>query len=177
MMGIAVARGAAMYDHRSDLPGEAHRYATQTQSYGPSSRTGHLRCDVKISDEEIFYPLVDQPDILVIMSEQAYAKYAEGLKEQGTLIMDEGLVRERPERKLFLVPATKAAQEIGTRSVANVVMLGALQSITGCISYDALKRGMFDLVPEVTHELNAKALERGRGLGDELMGAEGGGQR
>ena len=168
-MGIAVARAAAMYDPVKKDVGERHRYAAQTQSYGPSARGGHSRCDVKISDVEIHYPFVDRPDVLVLMSEQAYKKYLGGAKESGMVILDGDLVRERPDCQHFIVPATKAAEEIGTRVIANVVMLGAFQSITGSISFEALRRAVLDLVPNMTHELNEKALERGRILGEELL--------
>ena len=169
LMGIAVARGAAMYDHSKDAGDGAHKYATQTQSYGPAARGGHSRCDVKISEKEIHYPFIDRPDILVLMSEQAYKKYLPDLKESGIVIMDGDLIKERPDCKFFLVPATNSAEALGTRIVANVVMLGAFQAITGLIGQDALRKAIFDLVPEPTHELNEKALERGRELGEELL--------
>lgn len=168
-MGIAVARAAAMYDPVKSAGSEQHRYATQTQSYGPAARGGHSRCDVKIADEEIHYPFIDRPEVLVLMSEQAYKKYLEGAKDSGVVIIDGDLIRERPDCRLFIVPATKAAEEIGTRVVANVVMLGAFQRLTESVSFDALKRAVMDLVPEMTHELNTKALERGRALGEELL--------
>ena len=169
LMGIAVARAAALYDLKKSPSGDKNRYAIQTQSYGPSARGGHSRCDVKISDEEIHYPFIDKAEILVIMSEQAYRKYSGDLKESGIMILDSDLVKERPSCKLFIVPATKAAEELGTRVVANVVMLGAFQAITDATSYEALKKAVLDQVPDMTHELNTKALERGRELGKEAL--------
>jgi len=169
LMGIAVARGAAMYDRTDHVGDGGHRYATQTQSYGPSARGGHSRCDVKISDDEIHYPFIEKPDVLVLMSEQAYKKYLPGLKDSGIVIMDADLIKERPDGKLFLVPATSAAESLGARVVANVVMLGAFQTITGVVSREALRKAVLDLVPEMTHDLNTKALERGRELGEERL--------
>lgn len=168
-MGIAVARAAAMYDLKKDATGDPHRHAIQTQSYGPSARGGQSKCDVKISDHEINYPFIDKADILVILSEQAYKKYMGDLRENGLMILDGDLVKERPSCKLLIVPATNAAEALGTRVVANVVMLGAVQTITDVISYEALKRAVLDLVPEMTHDLNTKALERGRELGREAL--------
>lgn len=166
LMGIAVARAASIYDKKSSSATQAlHRYAVQTQSYGPSARGGHSRCDVKISDSEMYYPFVDLPDILVIMSEQAYRKYSSDINEGGLLILEDDLVKENPEGNVIRIQATRAAEEIGTRIVANVVMLGAFQVLTRVISWDALVNAVMDLVPEVTHDLNTKALERGRELG------------
>lgn len=169
LMGIAVARGAAMYDLGGNSVGNGHGYATQTQSYGPAARGGHSRCDVKISKSDIHYPFIDRPDVLVLMSEQAYRKYLPGLKEDGIVIMDGDLIRERPDCQHFLIPATNAAEELGARVVANVVMLGAFQKITGSVSSEALRMAVLDLVPAVTHELNEKALERGRELGEKAL--------
>jgi len=168
-MGIAVARAAVLYDLKESPSGDRNRYAIQTQSYGPSARGGHSRCDVKISDEEIHYPFIEKAEILVVMSEQGYRKYSRDLTESGMMIIDSDLVKERPSCKLFIIPATKAAEELGTRIVANVVMLGAFQAITNTISYEALKTGILDQVPELTHELNTRALERGRELGEEAL--------
>lgn len=166
LMGIAVARAASIYDKKSSLATQAlHRYAVQTQSYGPSARGGHSRCDVKISENEMYYPFVDLPDYLIIMSEQAFEKFGRELKDTGLLIIDEDMVKESPEGRVVRVPATRIAETLGTRIVANVVMLGAFQVITNVISWDALFKSVMDLVPKVTHELNTKALERGRELG------------
>jgi len=164
-----VARAAALYDLKEVSSGDRHRFAIQTQSYGPSARGGHSRCDVKISDEEIHYPFIEKADVLVIMSEQAYRKYSDNISESGMMILDSDLVKERPTCKLFTVPATKAAEDLGTRIVANVVMLGAFQAITKAVPMEALKRAVLDQVPEMTHELNTKALERGSELGMEAL--------
>jgi len=174
LMGIAVARAASIYDKKSSSATQAlHRYAVQTQSYGPSARGGHSRCDVKISEAEMYYPFVDLPDILVIMSEQAFRRYSQDINEGGLLILEDDLVKENPQGNVIRIQATRAAEELGTRIVANVVMLGAFQVLTKVISWDALVNAVMDLVPEITHELNMKALERGRDLGIEAVkGAE-----
>jgi len=166
LMGIAVARAASLYDKKSSSATQAlHRYAVQTQSYGPSARGGHSRCDVKISDEEMYYPFVDMPNILVAMSEQAFKRYGSEVRESGLLILEENLVKEQPPGRVIRVPATEAAESLGTRIVANVVMLGAFQVITDVITWGALERSVLDLVPKMTHDLNINALETGKKLG------------
>lgn len=171
LMGIALARAAALYDVIKDENGERTRYATQTQSYGPSARGGHSRCDVKISDEEIHYPFIETPDILVVLSEQAYRKYSNDLETKGIMILDSDLVKENPSCKYFKIPATKIAEEeLGTRIVANMVMLGAVQEITRIVSWDALLRAVLEMVPKMTHDLNKSALERGRELARHIVG-------
>ena len=156
LMGIVLARAAALYEKKS---------AIQTQSYGPSARGGHSKCDVKISDHEMLYPFVDVPDYLVIMSQQAYSKYVGERKPSTQVIIDPDLVLDRPNGNVLEVPATKAAEEIGTRIVANVVMLGAFREISNVVSAESLELSLLDSVPPATHELNKKALSLGAELG------------
>jgi 2-oxoglutarate ferredoxin oxidoreductase subunit gamma len=170
LMGIVLARAAALYDRPMGEDGKEHRKsAIQTQSYGPSARGGHSKCDVKISDEEMLYPFVEIPDYLVIMSQQAYVKYIGERKPDTKMIIDPDLVLDRPKGDLYLVPATKAAEGIGTRIVANVVMLGAFRQISGIVSEEALEKALLETVPKPTHDLNKSALALGAKLGAEAM--------
>lgn len=170
LMGIILARAAALHDRPVGEDGKVHRkYAIQTQSYGPSARGGHSKCDVKISDEEMMYPFVEIPDYLVIMSQQAYAKYIGERKPETRIILDPDMVLDRPKGHLYLVPATKAAEGMGTRIVANVVMLGAFRHISELIPQEALEKALLETVPKPTHDLNRKALALGAKLGEEAM--------
>lgn len=169
-MGIVLARAAALYDKPVGEDGKEHRkFAIQTQSYGPSARGGHSKCDIKISDEEMLYPFVEIPDYLVIMSQQAYSKYIGERRPDTKIIIDPDLVLDRPKGDVYLVPSTKAAEEMGTRIVANVVMLGAFRQISGIVSQEALEKALFETVPKPTHDLNRNALALGAKLGTEAM--------
>jgi len=170
LMGIILARAAALYDRPVGEDGKEHRkFAIQTQSYGPSARGGHSKCDVKISDEEMLYPFVEIPDYLIIMSQQAYSKYIGERKPDTRIIIDPDLVLDRPKGDVFMVPATKAAEGMGTRIVSNVVMLGAFRQISGIISSEALEKALLESVPKPTHDLNRSALAMGAKLGAEAV--------
>ena len=171
LMGIVFARAAALYDRRTGEDGKAVRKsAIQTQSYGPAARGGHSKCDVKISDKEMLYPFVEVPDYLVIMSQQAYAKYIQERRPETKIIIDPDLVFDRPKGDVFHIPATKAAEtEIGTRIVANVVMLGAFREISDLVTVDALEKALLESVPKPTHDLNRSALRMGTRLAREAL--------
>src|SRR5574344_423285 len=83
MAGIIVGKAAALYDNIN---------AVQTQSYGPEARGGASKTEVVISDDEIYYPKVQEPDILVAMSHTALIKYLDDLKDNGILIIDLDMV-------------------------------------------------------------------------------------
>lgn len=170
LMGIVLARAASLYERQTDEDGkEKRKTAIQTQSYGPSARGGHSKCDVKISDQEMLYPFVEIPDWLIIMSQQAYAKYILERKPETKVLVDPDLVMDRPTGHVYYISATKAAESIGTRIVANVVMLGAFREISGVVSVEALEHALTDALPKPTHDLNKSALALGAKLGREAM--------
>jgi 2-oxoglutarate ferredoxin oxidoreductase subunit gamma len=157
--GIIVASAAAI---------QSGKNAVQTQSYGPESRGGACKSEVVISEEEIDFPKVTEPDILVVMSQHAYNEYADSVKPQGVLILDPDMIPHEIELanvKVYRIPSTKIADELGKRIVANIVMLGAFAAITEVLSKDALKDSIKANIPKGTEELNLAAFERGYGRG------------
>ncbi len=167
-----MARAAALYERPTGEEGKpVKRYAIQTQSYGPSARGGHSKCDVKISDAEMLYPFVEIPDYLVVLSQQAYSKYINERKPDTKILIDPDLVLERPKGDVYMVPATKTAEGLGTRIVTNVVMLGAFREISNIVSYESLERALLDTLPKPTHDLNRLALSTGGKLATEVIAA------
>jgi len=156
LSGYIIGKAAAIYDRK---------YATFTQSYGPESRGGACSAQVIVSDEPVHYPHLIEPDILVIMSQEAYSKYVDDLKPGGLLIVDEDLVHtdDRAQgKRLFKIPATRLAEEkLGRRVVANIVMLGFFSAITDVVSKEAMLQAVLSSVPKGTEELNARAFETG----------------
>jgi 2-oxoglutarate ferredoxin oxidoreductase subunit gamma len=153
--GIIVAAAASIH---------ADKNAVQTQSYGPESRGGACKSEVVISEEEIDFPKVVEPDVLVVMSQHAYNDYAEDVKPGGTVILDPGMIpREKNLKNLevYRVPATKIAEQLGRKIVANIVMLGAFTAITELLDEKALKESIKENIPKGTEELNLAAFEKG----------------
>jgi len=138
--------------------------AIQTQSYGPEARGGSSKAEVIISDDEIDYPKVLKPDILLVMSQEAFNKYGNNLKEDGFLIIDTTFVRDNlpTGSKVFAAPYTRIAKDnLGKEMFANIVALGAIAAITGIVSKESLLKALFARIPAGTEEVNQKALELG----------------
>jgi len=153
--GIIVAAAASIHENKN---------AVQTQSYGPESRGGACKSEVVISEEKIDFPKVVDPDVLVVMSQHAYNDYAEDVKSGGTVILDPDMIpHEKNLRNLniYRVPATKMAEGLGRKIVANIVMLGAFISITRLLDEKAMKESIKENIPKGTEELNLAAFEKG----------------
>ncbi len=149
-----------------------HKESTLTQSYGPEARGGACSAQVIISDSPIHYPYVRNPDILVCMSQAGYDKYGELLKEDGTLLYDQDMVRS-PETVAdsFPIPATRMAEELGRKMMANIVMLGFVTAVTSAASLNAMVSSVADSVPKGTEEANIAAFNKGYDFGQAVLKA------
>lgn len=139
-------------------------YATLVQSFGPEARGGASSAQVILSNKPVLYPYVTAPDVLVVMSQEAYTRFQPELKDGGLLIVEEDLVRITDVRsgiRVLAVPATRLAEELGRRMVLNVVMVGFFAAVTGLLDPEAIRKAVGDSVPPSTRELNLKAFDKG----------------
>ncbi len=163
--GIIVANAAAIHEGKN---------AVQTQSYGPESRGGACKSEVVISDEEVDFPKVVDPEVLVVMSQHAYNQYAEEVKTGGMVILDPDMIpaeRQLRDVRVFRVPATKIAEQLGRKIVANIVMLGAFLALTNTLEENAIKESIKENIPKGTEELNLTAFAKGYECGKSLLKA------
>jgi 2-oxoglutarate ferredoxin oxidoreductase subunit gamma len=166
LSAIIIGRAAAIH---------ANSYATMTQNFGPEARGGACSAQVLLSDKPILYPYVTQPDVLVIMSQEAYTKFSRELKDGGLLLVEQDLVRvseHNPGVRVLGIPATRLAEELGRRIVLNIVMVGFFAAVTGLLNPDALRKAVAESVPPASRELNLRAFDKGYEYGlAEVAGA------
>ncbi len=164
LAAIILAEAAGIYEGRN---------VVQSQDYGPESRGGASKAEVIITDEaEVDYPKVTQPDVLLAMSQDAFAKYAPSVRGGGMIIADSGWVHGDGAPagvNLYRLPLTDIArEETGRALAANVVALGAIAALAGVVSLEALEKAVLARVPRGTEEINRRALLAGYRAGREL---------
>jgi 2-oxoglutarate ferredoxin oxidoreductase subunit gamma len=140
--------------------------STLVQAYGPESRGGACNAQVIISDTPIHYPYVSTPRILVALSQAGYDKFAPALLADSVLLVDQDLVN--PEHAVcdhFAIPATRMAENLGNKMMANIIMLGFCTAITGAISTEAAQTTISTSVPKGTEERNIEAFTKGYDYG------------
>lgn len=155
LSAVVLGKAASIYENG---------FATMTQNFGPEARGGACSAQLVVSDTPVLYPYVTQPDIMVILSQEAYNRFAHELKPGGTLIIEEDLVRVsnlNRDKRIYSIPATRFAEELGKRMVLNSVMVGFFTAVTNLLSADAVRKAVADSVPPAFRELNLKAFERG----------------
>jgi 2-oxoglutarate ferredoxin oxidoreductase subunit gamma len=142
--------------------------ATQSQRYGAAARGGATRSDIIISDSEIHYPKVIQPNILVTLTQEAYSNFAKIIRPGGTLITDKRYVtleRKVDARQIELPLYESVMDQIGKPIVFNICTLGAFISITKLVKPDSIMKVLKKRIPAGFIDLNQKALDIGFELG------------
>ncbi len=147
-------------------------FATLTQSFGPEARGGACSAQVITSETPVLYPYVTRPDILVVMSQEAYSKFIPDLKDTGLLVVEEDMVRTsnlKPGIRVYNCPATRIAEELGKRMVLNIVMVGFFAAVAGVCKPESLRQAVADSVPEAFRDLNMRAFDKGFEYGQKKL--------
>jgi 2-oxoglutarate ferredoxin oxidoreductase subunit gamma len=150
-------------------------FATMTQNFGPEARGGACSAQLIISPTPVHYPYVVQPDLMVLMSQEAFVKFHKDIKPGGTLIVEQDLVRVQdvsaPDVKVYAIPATRIAEDLGKRMVQNIVMTGFFGAISGLLQRESLLKAVEESVSAAFAELNRKAFNAGYEYGLEHLEA------
>jgi 2-oxoglutarate ferredoxin oxidoreductase subunit gamma len=146
------------------------RNVVQTQTYGPEARLGSSKAEVIISRRHVIaYPEVTVPDVLLCMSDEAARKYVTKVRPETLVILDSTFVPEglASPGHVLRIPITQTALALGSKVVANIVALAAVNAIMPIVSDRALLQAVQARVPAKFRELNEKAAAAGAALGRE----------
>ena len=157
---IILAEAAVIYEDMN---------AIQSQSYGAAARGGATKSDVIISDSDIYFPEVVQPNILVCLTQESYNKFSPIIRPGGLLITDLRFVetfKKVDANQVELPMYDTIMEKIGKPIVFNICMLGALLGQTALLKPDSIMDVLRERIPEDFIEMNQKALELGMELGN-----------
>jgi 2-oxoglutarate ferredoxin oxidoreductase subunit gamma len=167
LSGMILGRAVSIFENK---------HATLMQSFGPEARGGACSAQVILSDEQILYPYVKVPDVLVAMSQQALRLYLPTLKPGGKLIYESDLVSlddagEIPAGVLtYGVPATHISEQLRRRIVLNIVMVGFFSAVAPVVTMESARKAVLHSVPPGTEALNGRAFDMGYQYGVENYG-------
>ena len=136
-------------------------------SYGPEMRGGTASCSVILSDSPVGSPIVSNPNVLIALNLPSLDKYEPAAVPGAKIFVESSLIDRKVERddvEAFYIPATKMATDLGTPTLANMVILGKMIKETGVVGFDAIENGLKKVIPAKKAdmlELNLKALKAG----------------
>jgi len=146
---------------------DSGKHVTWIPSYGPEMRGGTAHCTVIISDKPIGSPIVRTPQAALVMNLPSFDKYEELVKSGGVMVVNESLIDKTCDRKdldVVQVQATKIADELGNRRMANLVMLGGLLGRLPVLPVESVAQALKEHIPDRhkdTIPANLAALNRG----------------
>jgi len=138
--------------------------AVQTQVYGAAARGGATRSDVIVSDEEIHFPKVIQPNVLVCLTQEAYNKFYPIIRPGGMLLTDPRYVqleRKVDARQWELEMFRTVMDRIGKPIVFNICMLGAILGLTNLLKPESILKVLERRMPSAFLDMNRQALDIG----------------
>lgn len=160
---IILAKAAVMFEGKN---------ATQSQSYGAAARGGATRSDVLISESDIFFPKVVQPNILVSLTQESYNTFSGIIRPGGLLLVDSKFVsiENKVDAKHLTLPMYDTVMEkIGKPIVFNICMLGALLGATRLVRGESILKVLETTIPKDFMEMNKTALDLGIHMGESAV--------
>ena len=152
LAGFILGKALALYDGKE---------AVMTQAYGPEARGGASSANIVMAEEPIDYPFIQQPDILVALSQEAYTRFRPAARPQALIFVDQDLVAPDPGDQVQAIPATRLAEGLGRRIVANLVILGFFTAVSGLVSRQAMEQAIQTTVKPAAAALNLQAFSSG----------------
>ena len=105
------------------------KYVSDIPSYGAEMRGGTASASVIISDKPISSPTIEHATIVMTLNEPSLNKFESYLKEDGLLIYNSSLIKNKPLRqdiKIDALPASEIAEEFNSGRSTNMAFLGRL---------------------------------------------------
>ena len=147
---------------------EEDRHVAWLPSYGPEMRGGTARCTVTVSDEPIGSPITDTPSAVIALNPPSLEMFEPRVLPGGLLIVNSSIAKEEVKRKdirSLRIPATAMARdEFANERMANMILLGALVSMTQVVTLDSVMAALRKNLPQRRHHLlepNRIALQKG----------------
>ena len=141
----------------------AGMHATMIQSFGPEARGSACSATLVVSNNQVLYPYIRQPQVFVAMSANGYERYRDELSKNGILIFENNLVHPtyKKGQAAFGIPSTRIAESLGRSLVQNIVMLGFFTEVTMIVPRDMMRETVKASVPAGTETLNLMAFDAG----------------
>lgn len=155
-----LAESAALYEGLN---------AVQSQSYGPEARGGACRSDVIISDTEILFPQVTQPNVIVSLTQEAYNSYSNLIRPGGLLLLDTYYVQQEKKvdaRQIELAMYEAVLSEIENPMVYNICVLGTLIYFVPLVQEASFNTVLKTHFSSALLSMNRRAFQLGRRLAE-----------
>lgn len=138
-----------------------NKEVASSASYGGEVTGGLSQSEVIISDEKIDFPAVLNPDVLILLTQGSYDRFAPKTDREALVFCDPSFVdagQDSKRPRICWVPAAeKAVESFGRNQFANMVMLGAVVAITRMVRPETVLQVIGEEFEHKNPELNERA--------------------
>jgi 2-oxoglutarate ferredoxin oxidoreductase subunit gamma len=163
LCGYIIGNAAALFDKK---------FSVMTQDFGPEARGSACSAAVIIAPDSVEYPYITRTNVLLALSQDAFKKYIGEAEDDAMILYDSDLVKPeafvKKTQKLFPIPATRIAEELGKKIVLNIVVMGFFAAVVPYLSTRAMRKAVLASIPKGTEEFNMKAFDEGFDYGVKL---------
>ena len=135
--------------------------AVQTQTYGIQSRGGYSQSEVLISDEDIYFPKCDRPDLVLTLSQQGYDRYIGNVSDECIILYDQDAVKSINRLQDIGYPFSAKIMDLGNEKAINSLFLGSVLKLCPVVAKDSLAKVLENSLPAKILDVNLKALALG----------------
>jgi 2-oxoglutarate ferredoxin oxidoreductase subunit gamma len=144
------------------------KFSSYIPSYGAEVRGGTAYCFVKISDKPIASPLVEIPDVAIILNQLSFDKFGKVISKCPVLILNSDLITTPASSKnknAIILPLNRIALSCGNIKSVNIVSLGVFTSVKPDILKEASTIQTLNKIftDKTILEQNIKAFYAGKG--------------
>jgi len=129
----------------AEAASHAYPFVTRFPVYMATMRGGPAFCTVIFSKQEIPAQILSSSGNAVAMESGAYGRLKKEVKPGGRLFVNSSIVKkiEQSEQfRVYQVPVTDLAQDMGAPGMANMVMLGAYRTVSGVLDDRSVMRAV-----------------------------------
>jgi 2-oxoglutarate ferredoxin oxidoreductase subunit gamma len=147
-------------------------------SYGPEMRGGTANCTVIVSDTRISSPIVTKFDTAIVLNKPSMDRFENAVKPGGLLIYEKSTIINPPKRTdidVLAIPGLEEAQNLKSKQVANMVILGAFLVRRPIVKPENVVSALQSVLPAHRQHLiplNEQALVRGKELAMETVDSQ-----
>lgn len=138
------------------------KYVMMSEEYSPYITGGWSKADLVISEESVDYPLPEELNYLVTLSQEGFDVNFEKLTPESKILTEKSLVSipENIKNRCIEIPAITISRELKNPKGANIVLMGAFSGLTKIFSKESGKRAIAKRFPKFV-EANVSCFERG----------------
>jgi indolepyruvate ferredoxin oxidoreductase beta subunit len=158
--------------------------AKKSEVHGMAQRGGSVNTHIRWDEERVYSPLIGlgEADFMLVFERAEALRYAEFLKPGGAAIVDQHAIQpitvtsggahypteqelcdyfRQITDRLYLIPGSAIAQQLGNARAANIVLLGALSALLD-VPESVWMEVIEARVPARYLDLNRQAFQEGR---------------